>query len=165
MVDTAGMAKAAERREARKLARENAVAKAHEQQAGLSATLVEARERPAPAKTGETSRERRATERAAAEVKATEQARTLKVSEPDVDGFMRQRAVGRIPLNILNARAQQIDAGAKSHAHNVADAAGRAAFAVARGRADPTKGQDQHARMRDAQARMDAAKAASQKAE
>lgn len=170
MVNPENIAKAAERREARKRARENAVEQAHEQQAGLSDTVAEAKAEAAervaaPAGPKLSSRERRAKEREAAERKAEKQAREIKAGKVDVDGYLSKRHPGRIPLHVLNARASAVNEEVRDSSREIANAAARAAFSVASGRRDPTKNLDRHARVRDAQARMDAAKAATAKAE
>lgn len=153
---------ATKRREARKAAREAAVETAHQQLESLSDTAAASKEQLASAerKPVRPRKEQLAEQRAAVEATVREQNRTMTTSKPDVSKFLGRRAPGRVPLHILNAAAQQTASASHDRARDIANAAGKAAFGVAIGKADPTKAQDKHARMAAAQAQMAAAKAA-----
>lgn len=151
------IAKAKERRERRKLAREAAVEKAHAQEQDFSETVAKSKASPprvaAPQKP---SRERRAEERKEAERKADQQEREMKVDDtvPSPRAFLSRQPT----LHELNKLARAQTKHFKSGARVVAKAAGRAAYNAAMSGEAPHLQPSKHQRMFNAERDMRNAK-------
>lgn len=151
-----------DRRELRKKAREAASAKADNVEANLSEIATKSKER-AKAKPAERRphREQVADMRAAAAARADDQERSIRVTPPDVDAFMGRRRRGKIPLHVLNQLANQQKRSVDDDARDIERAVGRVAREAYIGKKAPrTKSPDRAARMREAQAQLEAAKKA-----
>lgn len=152
--------KAAERREARKLAQENAKVTADAQDQAMPAIL----KTPSAPKPPQPSRAAmKAAKRKQAEEQADKDVRV--VAKPtDIEAALTAaRQGGALSLHAMNQLAQQGDAELRDEARAIADAAGKAAFQVATGKiAERRHRGDRFSRMRDADAL--AAEAAAKKA-
>lgn len=153
------IAKAAERRELRKLAREANIEQAHAQEAQLSDVVAKAKAKAAPAKAPKPARpvkEVRAELRKQNEQEADQQERDIAPPEGEVDV---SKLNGRVPtLHELNRLARQQTRSFKIGARSVARAAGKAAYDTAM-REVPHLAPKRHKRARDADSAMAAAQA------
>lgn len=155
------------RRAARKAARDNAALKADQQEQSLSEKLAKdaeaATKKAAAVKAPEpqkSKREKRAEAIAAAERQADAQEAAVVGKEVDTAPYLGeglQRGV-KPPLHVLNALANKQSEVVRNDARLIANAAGRAAYDVARGKRE-AKGPSRFQKMMDAQeARKKAAK-------
>lgn len=151
------IAKAAERRELRKLAREANIEQAYAQEAQLSDVVAKAKAAPAKApKPARPVKEVRAELRKQNEQEADQQERDIAPPEGEVEVA---KFNGRVPtLQELNRLARQQTRSFKIGARTVARAAGKAAYDTAM-RDVPHLGPKRHKRARDAQDAMAAAQA------
>jgi hypothetical protein len=155
----------ASRRDARKAAREKAAVLADQQDAELSDKIVEQRKaKPKAEKPKKPQKEQIAEDRAKAAQQADEQERAVTSKPPKVDDYLLptdeegnpspvQRVRGKIPLAVLNEISRRQGLIIKSDAREIANAAGRAAYDVARGKREARKGPSKFQRMMDAQSK------------
>lgn len=151
------IAKAKERRERRKLAREAAVEKAHAQEQDFSETVAKSKASPPlVAASKKSSREQRAEERRDAERKADQQEREMKVDDtvPSPRVFLSRPPT----LHELNKLARAQTQSFKSGARVVAKAAGKAAYSAAMSGEVPHLRPSKHQRMFNAERDMRNAK-------
>src|SRR5690606_10623815 len=155
------------RREARKAARNQAAINADEQEAQLSDKIAEQRSakvKTKPAAPKKPQKEQIAEERAAAKQQADEQEAAVTGGKPNVDSYFEPsdedkaageayvpKIRGKVPLSVLNEISRRQGLIIKSDAREIANAAGRAAYDVARGKREARKGPSKFQRMMDAQ--------------
>lgn len=148
---------ATSRRLKRKEAREQAVETAREEDQNFSDILAEGRSKKAETKPEPklSRKEKIAAQRRAAEKEAHEQDKNLRTPTPDIDKALQAnvRTGENVPLHVLNALASKHANEIKDEAREIANAAGKAAFATATGIREQKRRPSRHTNMRDAQAR------------
>jgi hypothetical protein len=148
------------RREARKAARDKIAVEADQQEQTLSERLAEDKEGAAKKAASvkapvqnKSKRERRADANAAAGVQADEQEAAIVGKEVETAPYLGEglRRGSTPPLHVLNELSRKQTQVVRNDARLIANAAGRAAYDVARGKREAKKGPSRFQKMMNAQ--------------